>query len=497
MPIEILKADLSPLTDAEVPDLNAGADSGVVQLALRNATGQDAFDLLLVLEVEDPARAGFFIGSGLAPQDELWGRIRITGQDNTAAPEQELIRTSWIPIGAYTPLLVGVIRDGGIRFVEIRMHPPSSADGVTYRWRLAIVEAEHSRALAARPGAAAGILTLLGDWGHGGIVSGLAVSVTGTPDDQVHVAGGVYLHLGRLRAHLTSSHTLNQSDGAAAALAAGQAYLATLSLGTAGVVVTKGVKAAAPVAAAAPEDSLILCTVRVGFHAGASVIAGTDLSGQPLLDRYFAEAGVGLHATVHAGQAVGGGSWRFHANRTTAPLVAAATNYLWQLASGDFAVTQTASRPDPTALGPWWEVDTDGTHVTALRDRRTYADRPAMLHLRGELPGAPGELVSLLVEEDAMSIERIAFRVSSNGGGSAGATKLDVKLNGTTLYTSSGTDDQRPSFAFNAATLTTDTGIHEVLDLRRGDVLSLVSVTHPTGGTPIWAEAYLVCRRAQ
>ena len=37
--------------------------------------------------------------------------------------------------------------------------------------------------------------------------------------------------------------------------------------------------------------------------------------------------------------------------------------------------------------------------------------------------------------------------------------------------------------------------IHERLELHPGQLLQLVSIEHPTGGTPAWAEAYLLCRR--
>jgi hypothetical protein len=38
-------------------------------------------------------------------------------------------------------------------------------------------------------------------------------------------------------------------------------------------------------------------------------------------------------------------------------------------------------------------------------------------------------------------------------------------------------------------------GIHELTELHPGQLLQLASIEHPKGGTPAWAEAYILCRR--
>jgi len=37
--------------------------------------------------------------------------------------------------------------------------------------------------------------------------------------------------------------------------------------------------------------------------------------------------------------------------------------------------------------------------------------------------------------------------------------------------------------------------IHKLTELHPGQLLQLVSIEHLAGGTPAWAEAYLLCRR--
>jgi hypothetical protein len=91
--------------------------------------------------------------------------------------------------------------------------------------------------------------------------------------------------------------------------------------------------------------------------------------------------------------------------------------------------------------------------------------------------------------------EDVLYRLPGNGGRSAGQTQLDLLLDGATLYPSAAQDDHRPAWPFDAADLFVRGRIHERLELHPGQLLQLVSIEHPTGGTPAWAEAYLLCRR--
>jgi hypothetical protein len=66
---------------------------------------------------------------------------------------------------------------------------------------------------------------------------------------------------------------------------------------------------------------------------------------------------------------------------------------------------------------------------------------------------------------------------------------------GATLYPSFAQDDHRPAWPFDAADLLVQGRIHELTELHPLQLLQLVSIVHPTGGPPAWAEAYLLCRR--
>ncbi len=191
---------------------------------------------------------------------------------------------------------------------------------------------------------------------------------------------------------------------------------------------------------------------------------------------------------MHPGQALGGATWRYHSEVQAVVLEASATRWLWQLANGDSVLTETLEPPETTALGPWWKVETDATGVTALVDLRTYTDEPVVIHLEAALPDDPGELDSQLIFQD-LAVERVVYRLSDNGGGSAGETVLDLLRGEDSFHPTTP-----PAFAFDATTLTAD-AVHELAELHPGDVLTLATVEHPTGGSPARAEVYLICRR--
>jgi hypothetical protein len=493
--IEILETDLSAPLDVVFTALEAGQDSDVVSFALRNPGPQDLVDLLLVIQVESLTQPGLFVSTGYPPQDELWARVRLTGQDASEAPAQQDVRTDWTPIGAWSTLLIPTLLSGGVRHGEVKMRPPSTAGSVTYRWALSGIEAEHSRALpAALATACQSILPHVGDRGASLLIRGFEVTPSTPADDQVRVAGGVAVVRGEMKTALAADVTLDQNAAAAAALSVGEAYLAAISIGSAGLTVTKGLKGTSPAAPPAPAGEALIDQVLVGYQAGPSVIEASDVAGVRTYGRYFVEAGAGLQAIVHAGQAIAGGTWRYWSARQTIALEASSTNHLWQLSNGELDVTPTPEPPETTALGPLAEIDTDAADVVEIRDLRSYTRGPVVLHLMGALPGAPGEIDSLMVHQ-ALGVESIVYRLSDNGGGTAGETVLDLEISGVTVYTSQALDDQRPAWPYDDADapLVDEDGIHELADLRRGDLVTLKSAEHPTGGTPAWAEAYLIC----
>ncbi len=494
--IQILNPDLTPMQDVQIDPFEAGQDSAIIPFAIHN-TGPDVVDVadvLVVLQVLDPT-TGQWMSSGVPPTDELWGRLRLTGQDTTYAPNQLPEITDWLPVGAWRSLPLRTLLSGGIRHGEFKLRPPATAASLTWSFRLAVVAAEHAHPVP--PGTRQGILTGLGDRGHSTLLKGFQVTPSVPPDDQVRVAAGHLIYRGNLIGHVATTLALSQEDAAATPLAPGNAYLAVLSIGPNGLTLTKSQQAPVPVRPSAPPWEPVLAVLAVLYQSsGLSEIDSTGLTDLRTFDRYQAEPGTGLHLRLHPGRAIAGGTLRYHSTPTDLLVPPNTTTHLWQRANGAWELAApTAPPPETTVLGPLWIATTDADTVIDLQDRRTYASDTVVLHLRGPLPSTPGPIADTLILQDGLIPEDVLYRLSDNGRGDSGQTQLDLLLDGATLYTSSALDDHRPAWPHAAADLIRQGSIHEVTALHPGQRIELVSIEHPTNGTPAQAEAYLLCRR--
>lgn len=498
MSVNLYRSDgTTPLDGLAITNEQAGADSDTITFKVKNDGATDAVNVLLVQRVVDPADATELLSTGAPPNDEMWGRVRITAFDNSAEPTWSVNTTAWLPIGAFAGLLIGTIPPDCIVTCEYKSHPPSSAESGPWVRSLVPIYNEFSQPIPSGVSREnRGIYHGVGDFAHYGLIDGLGVTVSGSPDDEVHSAAGRWVHAGRLYGDVPRDYTLNQNDSAASALTAGQHYWAVISAGAGVLTATKGVRGTSPAKPPMPTGDIFIRYVKVDFQAGASVIETADLDGTTVYDRYLAVAGSGLNLTIHAGQAQGGSTWRYAQGTQTLPLTDATTNYVWQLASGLFEDTTTTVAPEATAIGPLWEVVTAAGAITTITDRRYYMGQTVTIKLRAVFPGSAGELISELIEHERLFLEQVVYRISDNGG-TSGQTKLDVTKGGTTIYTDFAVSDQRPTFAHDTVTLTNTTSVHQVTELRKGDVVALISLEHPTGGSgaPVWGEAYLICRK--
>jgi hypothetical protein len=487
--IQLLNPDLTPLTAVEITHFEAGQDSDPIPFWIQN-TGPDQTDLLLVLQAENPT-TGLTVSQGLPPLDELWAKIRLTGHQGPAAPEI----TDWLPLGTHRALPIATLPTGSIRTAEIRFHPPSTAATLAWRFTLGVIAAENSYPVG--PGLRQGILTGLGDHGHSALLKGFQVTPTTPPTDQVHVAAGHLIYRGRLLGHVGATLTLDQQDAAGETLEPGHSYLALLTAGPTGITITKSHRSPLPVRPSPPpwEPVLAVLEVLAVLPDATTEIDTTHITDLRLFDRYQAEPGTGLHLRLHPGQALAGGTLRRHSTLTDLLLPPTAATSLWQLASGSWSLTPApAPPPETTALGPLWLINTDAAAVTALQDRRTYATDTVVLHLRGDLPATPGPIADLLIAHDGLILEDVIYRLSSNGGGASGQTKLDLLLEGASIYPSHALDDQRPAWPFDAGDLIQGGRVHEVAELWPGQIVQLCSIEHPASA-PVWSDAYLVCKR--
>jgi hypothetical protein len=500
MAVNLYRSDGTTLLDGiSTTNEEAGADSDAIAFKVKNDGETDALNVILVQRTVDPGDPNTLLATGVPPQDEGWGRVRITGFTNTAEPTWSVNTTDWTPLGAFSPLLVGDIPPDCLVHCEYKSHPPSSAE--TGPWVRSIVPIYNEYSQPLPPSLTRvdrGILTGVGDFAHSGLVSGLGVTVSGSPDDEVHSAAGVWVHKGILYGDIAQDHAFTDEDSAAAALASGEHYWAVISRGAGAFTVTKGTKGAAATKPALPAGEVFVRYVRIDYQAaggGVPVIEAADLDGTTLYDRYLAEDGGSLDLSIHPGQAQGGSTWRYSGGMQTLPLTDDDTNYVWQLASGLFDATLDTVPPEGTAIGPLWEVLTASGSISTITDRRIYAGRTVELRLSALLTGGTGLKDSIRVGHERLFLDKVLASVSDDGDGSSGSTVLDIHIEGATIYTSSGTDDQRPTFAFDAGSALADDGsVPEVRELRQGYTVQLHLDAEPVGGTPVSAEVILVCR---
>lgn len=505
MSIEFLEDDdLTPVEDLAITPLNAGELSGVQEIHVwnekGNPSGQTAPNVFLILQTEAPADPGTFLSRGVAPQDELWGRVRITGQINTGDPSFVLQATGWRVMGAYAGLLIGDLPPDCAAVIEVAMQPPGTALELSWAWRLSALRDEYSRPLPPAVGRLApGVLPLVGTDSAYALLSGHAVTPTSPADDQVHVAPGLAVLSGAVDGAITQDVTLDQDDGSAATLGAGESYKAAITRAAGGATVTKGDKGADPAEPTPPPDEPLLAVVTVHHQAGGtSEIEAADIdTSRTAFGRFHAEPGsTGTKLRISAGEAVAGETWRVRDGWIEVDLVDDDSNWIWLLATGLLEVTQTAVPPEPDAL-LLWEADVATGALTELRDRRTYAGRHVVLSLRGDFPAsAPALVEDLMVGHELLHLEAVTLRASDNGGGSSGETVADLEVDGTTVFTDQGTEDLRPRVAFDAAAgdLQEPSPAHQVTTLRRGDVLGFHIDVEPTGGSPARVELSLLCR---
>jgi len=495
----------TPLNGLPMAGAEAGEDSAVVTVKLTNDGETTATNAGFLQRTVSPTDPNVRLATGAPPQDQMWGRARIIGVVNAADPTWTVPTTDWAPMGAYgmSPL-VPTIPAGCAVIYEYLWHPPGEAEVAP--WTTALVPIYDEFAMPVPLSltmADRGVLHGIGDGTRSGVIStpydAMLPQIPG-PLDELYVGAGMRLHKGQLYGLVGETFTFDQDDGDADTLASGESYLVMISVGAGVRTATKGVKAVSPVKPAPPAGNEVLGYVTIHYNAGGTEITTDDIEWLYEYDRYEATPGGGTNLRIGYGRAWGGGSLRFAGAHQIIPLAAFddSTCYVWQLVTGLFTATADDVRPQSTAL-PWCAVTLAGGVIVdgGIVDRRVYAGETVELRLRGAIPGSPGAIDDLMVGHEHLVIDRMLFRVPTNGAGSSGETKFDVLINGTTAFTSFATEDWRPTVAFDAASgdLFVAWAIHEVCDLYQGDTVEFANVDEPVGGTPASAECILVCRK--
>lgn len=439
---------------------------------------------------------GVELSDGVPLLDRRMIRVTITGMDSAADPTMRPQVSGTIAVGAGEDVVFDDIPPGCARIFTVAVEATAVDTAETLRMR--VTDQGNSVKLAAHALVGAGSGVLLGSTQDlRQLVRGRNIIAAGTAD--LIVERGAFDYDRTRRNVSRETITLNANDSAAAALLAGESYIAALSQAADGTVtVTKGAKGAAPVAPVAPVADILLGTVVVAYQAGGVPLitqGDVDMTGQRF-GEFRVVAGAGLSVRVYPGTGIGEDSYQWNDAPVVVPVTASATTYVWMTPTGAPVASATATAPVAGAY-PLAVVVADAGAVTGLADVREFVSpalvlEPVVLELRG--PVAVAADFAWKPAPFAGVVDHITAEVGSVGAVSGGRWQVDVTLRppgtnlatpGATLYTSHATDDARPAIAFDAAELRAVSREFEVQDVEEGARLAADVLEVPAGAVAV------------
>ncbi|HSY50392.1 MAG TPA: hypothetical protein VLC46_16390 [Thermoanaerobaculia bacterium] len=447
------------------------------------------------------------LDSGAPIVDERWMQIKVSGVDKTGDASMEDQSTGWVPVGAGAPLILKDISANCGRKLTVQVVVPAGATSATEEVFLDIYTSEASVAIPFRLGTVSGpgVIPDYLDVSARRLRRGRALSATGAAT--VTVGKGAYVFDGVPYNRLADVVTLNQNDGNAAALTAGNSYIAVLSqVSGAGVTATKGAQAAAPVAPAIPANQIYLGKVTVAYQGGGTSIINTGNldTTSVTYGEYLVTAGAALTVRIGAGYALTSADMQpFLGSTATLAVTDNTTNYVWLRADGTFSATATNVAPSVGALLLASVVTVSGA-VTSVTDLRTWVAREVRITLRYKgNPTATGNDIDWGILEADAYLEDWTLDLGSAGVGGSGNWKHDINSRppgtplataGTTVFTSEGSSDQRPTMAANAASPRISGFDHEINSFVKGTRFSFDRDVVPSGFGTAPVDEVLVLR---
>lgn len=504
--------DDNPAADFAV-SMTAGTESAPIVRKIFNdkddefpdTTTAQGIRLRLLAEI-----GGKYKAAGVPPLDERWARIKVTHYIAADGTETTNGATGTVPFGVNAELPINDLApQEGVR-VEMYFVTPGGQTLDATKFKLNAYGNLSSSPLAQFTSLATGAGVVPSDRVSAlrSILDGSIVTANNSAT--VTISRGHQVYDGTVITFLQSTQTFNLNDGDGVALAAGQSYRVTLSRDAAGaVVVTKGPKAEALLYPSKPAANIFITNLTVVSADGVAVtVAPASVLQSAMIGAEFrVRAGVGLTALVARGDGIGSDLRQYLSNEIPVPLTANSVNRIWRLPDGQMSATATDVPPqfDSDLLA---RATTDASAVTVVEDVRrfthrtltewamelTYAD--AFSDLAVPAQGLDLGILHFDGELDSVELNLTAKDATWTGGG----IKIDIRtfavgaavpfpaggagVGGVTIYTNSGADDQRPSIAWNAATLRVVGTFHEVRRFVAGtrfvlDIISTVAAPAP------------------
>jgi hypothetical protein len=488
-----------PLGGVSFGTTTTGFTSATVQAEIWNQKGDPTADtareVQLTALVKTSADASYELTSPPIANGYLECRVTGIAAGGTGAPTLQV--TGWQKIRPGRPCLLDPIPGDSGRTVEFRQVVPAGQNTDAWTWNFSLRWAEPTSPIPAGLWASGnrGVFSRTGDGAASFLISGGAVTPSGTPDNKTTVADTLYRYLGLPKVLLEQQITYDQHDGAAVLLTAGQGYWATLSAGAGpGLTVTKGLAATAPVP----------ITGRVPQPAGEAFVAFVQVTsaaaiGSGDIDQTLTTWGgwllygqTGLAAKLGPGSGIAGDSIDLTESAVSLTFPDAMADVrVWKIQANPDLVIQPPPAPDPQAL-ELWRCTTAGGAITVSKDVRRFIGPDRQRHvfrfgatlvvaqeLYLTLPG-PGDRAICLPYPVLASCDPVTSGSGSN------LFELEF-WNGSawvSLFTSSGTQDRRPALA-GAGPFVSEAALPEVLVLAGWTQLrarvTAISIPAPTG----------------
>jgi hypothetical protein len=454
-----------------------------------------------------------YVPSGLPLVNQLWARVKVLEVDNAADPTMPQYSTGLIPAGADSDVRLPDLPPGcGIK-VAIYFKIPDGQQELAHSFALDVADDGNSMPLrrGATLATGTGIIPGYRDHGLRRIVEGLGVTASG--GNTVTFERGRF-DFDETEAYVpqSTSAAISQNDVNASALVAGEKYVvAVTQKSDKTVTLTKGAKSAGtPTKPDLPADEIFRAWVTINYGAGGTVINTADIDTTGVVRTDYSATVDALELTIHSGTGVTSTDLlQFTDAVTIANLTPSATNYVWRLSNGHHQLTTTADLPEPGA-DLIYEYVTDGSGVTGEYDHRKYVDvalidEVMLLQHADEATAAVAKFAWAPIL-GRRELHEVIVECADIGDGSGGSLKVDVLTfaageamggAGTSIYTSSGTDDRRPAIAFGATMLRTVSRDHDTRRFADGTRFTASILAVPTGAAtgPTDVRVYLRFRR--
>lgn len=463
-----------------------GASATLVEQRLYNDFAEvgvdDARDLLLVVQARIQGSTEWKIASVDLLNRRAF-QIRQIESRSIAVSE------AFVPSGAGISQVLEDLSSGERHVFEFRVDPPAGASEVITEFKIAvafITTQAVAHPFATDPGIHRGI-------GTGKVTAILsrseAIAVSGT--DTFEWPDFSWIYQGIPVVVLDHDETITEVDGSAVALSAGESYIFLAVLDGTTTTIVKGDLAVSPTfelnAPTVPEGNRLLGHGERFDDGDAVSMTFTSLDELP---DFFAVTTSGLTATVSrsGGPMIVDGSLKDSTTANSADLTASSTNTVQVVPDGSVGVTLDGSLSQDGAQF-LADIVTDGSAETSRVERRRWAGRRELITFTfGSSPTGTTTLVWVNPYDRALYIRSDMLRLMLDAVPGAGDVKADLFIRvddgaRTTIFTSFGSDDRRPTVT-NGDGSAINEGLPEVLKIGTGTALECDLIVCSHRNTP-------------